>query len=317
MRIKSIDNLKGISILGVVFMHLESRLFQEDTNLVVDILQELFGWCVLSFFFASGLVSKRQNDLQSLQHFTFIRIKRLIIPCIVFSISYKIFFLSLDFISSANSTYQKSVDFIAVLDFIFLPAGPQFYFLYYLFFISFFWSLLNVFFSRTQLFYFVIGFSILIFNFIELPLKANGPDINIIPYYTISFAFGAVIQNSYYKLHSYFKELVVFFVLSLSFYLVFRESIFIHILLPPLLWVFFLVNKKISTLLDYIPLGKYSSGIYVWHAPVIMPTVVLILIKIFSDSTWLLIPIVAIVVATSIILTKITLRYKVFKLWRF
>jgi fucose 4-O-acetylase-like acetyltransferase len=90
-KIKEIEMLKGISIIGVVLMHMEFRSrFSEQAIALLDHLQILFGWCVLAFFFCSGLLLKTEEmQLKNLKSYIFKRAHRLLIPCIVFSIFYK------------------------------------------------------------------------------------------------------------------------------------------------------------------------------------------------------------------------------------
>ena len=62
MRYSEIDALKGVAIIGVVIAHLNfTGRFDKETLELVHNLQLFFGWCVITFFFASGILIKKKT----------------------------------------------------------------------------------------------------------------------------------------------------------------------------------------------------------------------------------------------------------------
>lgn len=136
IRLKDIDSLKGLAIIGVVLLHMSfNSRFDLQTLQTINILQKCFGWSVVAFFFASGLTAKPTNNLSQLRHFIIIRTKRLLIPYLVFCVSYKIIFQVLAYLGSTPST-ALPISALGILRFFTAPIGPQFYFLPYLLLVS-------------------------------------------------------------------------------------------------------------------------------------------------------------------------------------
>ena len=109
-----IDTIKGLAIIGVVFAHMSfTSRFELATLILVDDMQKIFGWCVVAFFFSSGLLCKKNNckDSKTIYSFIYKKFKRLIAPCFVFSITYKLI-LSVVYLSGKftwKSPIPKSV----------------------------------------------------------------------------------------------------------------------------------------------------------------------------------------------------------------
>ena len=128
MRNLAVDFIKGVSIVGVILAHSNfSNRFDVNTIELITVLQDYFSWCVVGFFFASGLLSKTP-ELKDARQYLIANIKRLIIPAIVFSVSYRVVNLLLSALGLLETNYLPNSP-LELLEFIILPIGPQFYFL--------------------------------------------------------------------------------------------------------------------------------------------------------------------------------------------
>ena len=60
MRFLEIDAVKAVAIIGVMVAHMsfESR-FSDGALDFIRVTQILLGWCVLAFFFCSGLLARK------------------------------------------------------------------------------------------------------------------------------------------------------------------------------------------------------------------------------------------------------------------
>jgi len=318
-RINSIDNLKGIAIIGVIFIHMESGLFSRHTEEIIDFFQTIFSSCVLAFFFASGLVVKKLKGLEQIKSFVVNRVRRLLIPCIVFSITYKLILISLTEMGYISvMEFPINISFQYFLKFIFNPVGPQFYFLIYLFIIGLFYAILDSLFSRRIIFLLSAISIICIYFFIKLPTTITGPSYNLIPFYFFSYCIGSFFKEKAYEIRSIKLELFLLIIWCISLHLTSDfNGVFIHFLVPIIVWVLFEKVEYLSTYFSKLSLGYYSSGIYVWHAPILMPVTVMVLTQFINIPSLLIISIMVVVILLCILLTVLTKKFKLLKLWRF
>jgi len=294
-------------------------LFNSSTEEFVDLLQTIFSSCVLAFFFASGLVVKKVKDFVQIKSFIINRVRRLLIPCIVFSVTYKLILIFLSELGYMSIMALPSIlSFEYFLKFIFYPVGPQFYFLIYLFAVSIFYAVFDLFFSRRVLFLLSFILIISIYFFIELPTAVTGPSYNLIPFYSFSYCIGILFREKNYEISAVKWEIVLLITWSISslIHSDFNE-IFLHFLVPIFVWILFEKVKSLSTHFSKLNLGYYSSGIYVWHAPILMPLAVMVLIKFIKNPFLLVVSVMVVVILLCILLTVLTKKFKLLKLWRF
>jgi fucose 4-O-acetylase-like acetyltransferase len=118
-------------------MDFSSRL-SATALLEIDYLQQSFGWCVIAFFFCAGMLTDiSQRTISDWLKFTFKRARRLLVPCLVFSLTYKISLIALKQVAGIGARIQlPGNNILNWIIFGFGPIGPQFYFLPYLFIIS-------------------------------------------------------------------------------------------------------------------------------------------------------------------------------------
>lgn len=323
MRRTEIDQLKGLAILGVIISHLNFRNGLSNNSIeLLNALQLTFGWCVLAFFFSSGMVQTNKVDTyKKFYEFIAKRFRRLIIPCFVFSLSYNIVEIALSLagiMTWGNAMPKTGLDFFY---FFFQPVGPQLYFLPFLFFIAILGALVQAFLSLPVLK--VLTFTLLpfIYSFIETPLDSHGDDSSIIPVYIFMYLLGMLFVEQE-KEPEGFKafSLLLFLTVSLT-CLITSSFVFCQILVPYIL-IYILIYilkqyKKPFSVMKALKLDKNSGAIYVWHTPIILPFVSILIPKLFGGSVFSVFVILLLIIILCNGVALIVDKYRVFKLWRF
>ena len=241
-------------------------------------MQWLFGWCVLAFFFCSGYLRRPVNrdwtDYEKLITKTFYR---LIAPCIAFSVLNKTLLLATDRFGLSHGGGELPMQLSEVVSFLLIPVGPQFYFLPFLFFIS--WMLI----STETLSRWLTDVAILLalatmYTAENLDAPPYGPSFALLPAYMISYQLGYLtrLQNSRVRLLAY---LVVLAIASATI-----NWMLLYVLVPIALLMAFRFFPGLQAIEKYTHLGKHSGAIYAWHAPVVMPTMSLIAVRILGGG---------------------------------
>lgn len=317
MRYPEVDALKGLAIIGVVIVHSNFSGRLDSTTLeITHNIQLFFGWSVIAFFFASGFLIKHPIKTFP-EAYMIIKKKfiRLIIPCFIFSLLYKFLLSGIYFTGffSWESPIPQSV--FESIKFIFYPAGPQFYFLHYLFAISTAVVLLHVLFSRNILLLLSAALLPIAYFFIEAPKSGYGSDYSLLPLYFFSYVIGCVLSVQYKEIKPTFYLIVL---ISIFFTFLITESLTPgYILIPLMLLLFFQKLPKLTKMFNKTNIGKYSSGIYVWHAPIVLPFTSIFCVKIIGAQPIVLIPIFFITIVICILLSLATFKFDFLKLWRF
>lgn len=317
MRFSEIDALKGLSILGVIFAHSTfNDRFDITTLDYIKTLQSLFGWCVLGFFFASGfLIKTRPSSTYELIRMVKKQFFKLIIPCLIFSLTYKLIMLGL---SATPLLHQQPIifsNFYIIIDFLFVPIGPQFYFLYYLFAISSVIAVIQLWLSNNSL---LILFSTLFavspaLNF--APDLTYGPSGHIIPLYIFSYLLGYGLSNQYKTIKKSYYLMLLLPICTASIYS--DNYLYLYALIPFML-LMALRNLPIATrIINKTQLGIYSSAIFVWHAPITLAFVSIVMVKLIGNQPTVLLPIFILTIALSILLSKVTAKSHFLRHWRF
>ncbi|WP_320153684.1 acyltransferase [uncultured Tolumonas sp.] len=309
-----IDGIKALSILGVVLVHsgFESRLSHEAIQLI-NVLRFFFGWCVVGFFFTSGYLNEKNNVTTAvLSDFIKKKIYRLIIPCFVFSITYK---LILVFISSFSDFSWSMALPKNIGDFIFFlvkPVGPQFYFMAYLFFVSVIYSCIRAFFSVNYVLWILLLAIPFIYRCYFIPEYIYGQSFTLIPIYTVSYVIGA-----------YFRDLkntnvILFFCFYFIFLgFIYASNVFMTISIPFFLFFIFTKWKNLSVFVNKSKLGKYSSAIYVWHAPIVLPFMSIISVRLIGNGRTAILLTLILTIILCILIKKIVIRSPYLSLWHF
>lgn len=315
MRFLEIDAIKAVAIIGVMIAHMsfDSR-FDEDSLGFIKVVQVLLGWCVLAFFFCSGLLAKPVKNIKEAGRHALKRFIRLVVPCVVFSITYRLIRCGLYLTGRFGWKSPLPENIGEVLYFILAPEGPQFYFLYYLFAVSVGVSLLSLVLSEK---YMVLLSGIILFlsyGFLSMPERALGPEPELLSLYGFSYVFGMSNANKTSG-GTWAGALCFLPVVAVVFA---TQSLTVgYVIIPYLLWLLF---RRIPLLARYIAktkLGEYSSAIYVWHAPIIMPLASIVCVKLLGHGPLVLFPIVGSTLLCCVLLGELTSRFRVLRLWRF
>lgn len=312
-----VDALKGMAIIGVLIAHMsfESR-FNASALSMIGTLQVFFGWCVIAFFFASGLLIKT-GSATLLESYELIRKKsvRLLLPAVVFSLSYKL--LQLGLYLTGRFSWDSPIPHNAheVVLFILSPVGPQFYFLYYLYFISIAASLFEALFNRTALF---VCASVLLpasYFFMDMPETGYGQINNLLPVYFFAYVVGYALSIQYDEARPVFYLMLVVPVVAAA--VISSSYVAGYLLVPFILWYAFKKVPVLSSLVNKSRLGRYSASIYVWHAPIVMPLVSILCVKLLGGRPVVLLPVIVLTVAISLLLNQVTLKSRILRPWRF
>jgi hypothetical protein len=302
-----IDTLKAFSIIGVLFIHMGfQKRFNPDVIEWIKAVQSFLGWSVLAFFFCSGLtVKKSKSRFDDTGRLILEKGKRLLLPCIYFSVLYKTTLIGIDILGVFHWQFGIPQTVYELFLFVFSPIAPQFYFLPYLFLITILTSFTYSFLKNSiwVLFLFIL-ISILFYafgNFLETP---NGPTLKLIFLYGISFCLGFVLSGQNFK-----NNLILIgsgLLLAVFLVLLGVDKLLLYVLVAPLIY---LLIRWLSISFRWFGLGEKSGAIYVWHAPVVMPFWSVILDKIVGNDYIELPLIIVCKIVSCLLLANLTRRY--------
>jgi|GEM_PF-6666135 len=312
----TIDSIKGLAILGVVLAHMQfkSRFCQETLDYLL-FFHKIFIWCVLAFFFASGFFQKKIGTSLGLRDYLLLKGKRLLVPAVSFSLLYKCLILLLMVFREINSVLAVPSTPLEMVKFLFFPAPPQFYFLYYLFFILLGHFALQIWFSDLTIFLIsVVGYLVGV-HALGTPNYLFGDFTSNIPSYFVQVSLGFVIASD----ESIFRKklYLVSFVLVLCIQCFSYAQVAYLIMIVPVFLYYSLSKLKMSKYLKTFNfLGKHSSSIFVWHTPIVSPILNIILSKLFT-SPFITVPLtIGGAVFVSLALAKLCQKNKFLVLWR-
>ena len=113
-RILYIDSIKGVMILFVMYYHVLWTCVKFKTSPTVEVFDLV---CMQTFFFVSGFVSYKKNDIFQLKDFLIIlrkRIRTILLPTILMFVFFTLYF-NLDFLSSFYNEFKNGYWFTYVL----------------------------------------------------------------------------------------------------------------------------------------------------------------------------------------------------------
>ncbi|MEI8122065.1 MAG: acyltransferase family protein [bacterium] len=302
----ALDLLKGIAILSVVLLHLPPSRFTPANCSYLPNAQAAVSWCVLAFFFVSGRLCptadsfSREFVVQLLD-----RARRLLIPCVAFSLLYR-FLLALlsamGFISSYSFKFPHDITGWAL--WVFTPAPPQLYFLPFLLIVQAVamltwaaggrYSVLIGCFLAPLLFY-LAGF----FGVARLPLYGDRADL--FPLYLAMFAHGFA-SRAFPVLVRWQGVLAVCLLAGAA--AVWRHCPQLLFIAAPCViylalgWIQLGGNNLLAML------GRHSAGIYVWHTPIILPATALFWTHLFGGNPLTLVLTLVTTIALSLLAAK-------------
>jgi fucose 4-O-acetylase-like acetyltransferase len=273
MRVHSFDCFKFLAMAGVIIAHLPpGGRFDSAAWATIELAQKATGWCVLAFFvvsgalFQSGISRSPGPELAR-------RAVRLLVPWLSFSLFYKILVCGLAFGGVIKNTQQIPRDGSDLWQWLMDPADPQLYFLLYLFVMQAFLLLLHRVNGRAPL---IVGAMAFLLWFILLVPESgvpllHGPSLKLVPLYFAFLTFGLFCGTSLKRvalvsaLGSLMAPLIA----------VTQGSWLIacQLVAPWILLMVLCAGEGWSALKPLAWLGRFSGGVYVWHAPLIIGAV--------------------------------------------
>jgi len=270
-----IDVVRGIAIVGVVLIHsgFQSR-FDPPTLSVCAFLSVLFDWAVLAFFFLSGLLL---DERQTFAVFLKKRTCSLLVPFVFYSLFYNLAFGIIQALTDKHFFgYQWKVSLLW-LGWFQSPAF-QLYFLPYLFIIAVsLFCLCRLISPRWHGWMLIAGLAgmVALYQTIGWPEQSHGSEWTKLPLYFTAFLFGVVgrtIPRDRPKL-----PVILLCVIGFGLALVSHHMCLWSLFVPPLL---FLAVSKVRSLTNsklLQAIGRSSGAIYLWHTPILLPTLTTLL----------------------------------------
>ena len=274
-RDSSLDALKWISIIGVISFHLYfPNRYSAATIQGIELVNHVFGWCVLSFFSISGYLARTKQPVTS---YIKLRAPRLLVPYFLVSLaSYAVL------VAINRFGIYRTPDILDPLHFASLlyslqGFGPQLYFLPYLFLIGLVWTLLSRWFSPSV---------ILVGNVVALglqclylpPAQAHGAGIDRILLYAVAFSLGAFLRHHHLADVAKVRLVAVGFALGLILLAITRLEILIHLFSPPIIY---LAMRRLPANFTSVFSNPFLNpgAVYLWHCPILLPTFSVVLYK--------------------------------------
>ena len=302
----ALDLLKGIAILSVVLYHLPpSRFTPANCSYLLD-AQAAVSWCVLAFFFVSGrLCTTTESFSRELAAQLLDRARRLLIPCVAFSLLYRFvlaLFSARGFISSYSFKFPSDIAGWAL--WVFTPAPPQLYFLPFLLIVQ---ALAMLAWAAGGRYFVLIGCFLapLLFYLAEffgvarLPLYGDRADL--FPLYLAMFAHGYASRA--FPVLVGWQGVLAVCLLAGAAALCRHSPQLLLIAVPCVLYLAFgWIQMGGNNILAM--LGRHSAGIYVWHTPIILPASALFWTHFFGGNSLTLALTLVTTIALSLLAAK-------------
>jgi fucose 4-O-acetylase-like acetyltransferase len=287
-RLSEVDLLKGWSILGVIFIHMSfASRFSGDVIAAITKLQTLFGWAVVAFFFCAGfLYAKSSHAMQPVATYAAKRARRLLLPWLGFSLLYKALL-----IAGYHFHLVAAAPPHQLWPLLLWPGAPQLYFLPMLFLVSvFFRFLFTVLRQEWPLWLLAL---LLAAAYAWLGAGApHGGEIKNLPAYAATYLAGVLTANPPLLARINRRRLFLALIILGFTALCVAQPTLAYLAVP--LAAFPLQRLLVGPMASPIDfLGKYSGPIYVWHTPIVMPFLSILLAKTIHAGPWLLIPALA------------------------
>ncbi len=269
-----IDDLRGLGIVGVVFIHsIFPGRFTPETLGLASALARCFDWAVLMFFFTSGCL--QASDLP-FRNWLPKRALSLLVPFFVYNIGYNIVFFAL----AARGIHDPANHFSHVpptlLLWPFISPAFQLYFLPDLFAISLlFFCAARL--AGDQARWFSGGLTLLVIGYYlwaGFPAFSHGAQMSRIPLYLASFAIGSLMKD--FPASSRAVPFAIAGVLAGIVCLAVYHLSAVSLAVPPLLYCALSGSRRSSAGVLLQSLGRQSGSIYLWHTPLLLPALTLL-----------------------------------------
>lgn len=313
-RRRDIDALKGLSIVGVLFAHMSfTSRFDGATIAIVDGMQVWFGWCVIGFFYAAGALSSAVKET-SIAELAKRRARRLLVPYVAFSLTNNILLLAMERLglTGANSPAPTGIGGEAwrLVQF----GGVQFYFLAYLFQITVAVAMVVRCCGRIAAAT-LAGAGVIAGAFLlGSPSRGFGSEAALVPLYVSAYVAGLLVGGDE-ALDALPCAILsgwpVLAAAALTGNPVWLQGLVPLLLSPVLRW---LVGMPGSAVAEW--LGRESSGIYAWHTPIVMPVASIACTRLLGGGPAVILPVLAITVAASLLLHRVTEAHPFLRPWR-
>jgi len=282
-RIPALDAVKGLSIIGVLFVHMAfTSRFDRDTLASIHALQRFFGWCVLAFFFVSGFLHPASTSAAGWTNFAKKRARRLLVPCLAFSWMYK---LALQAMASSGIVISAPLKWpmtpLTLFREAITPAYPQFYFLAYLFLITVsVHALVRCRWFHNDLVPCLFA-AVLLQAYSRIPLaEAHGEALTLLPLYAASYLAGIGVarwKGTARQSDIIAAVAIAAFAFAAAIVSAANSQVF-FVLIPPITAAIAMLPKQ-RILSPLAFLGRHSGAVYVWHTPLVMPVLSVLLAK--------------------------------------
>jgi peptidoglycan/LPS O-acetylase OafA/YrhL len=293
-RLAQVDLLKGWSILGVIFIHMSfASRFGSDAMQAITVLQRLFAWAVVAFLFCAGFLFAKSSAVgQDARSYVPKRARRLLLPWIGFTLIYNFLLLAayrFHFITSPIPVRFDDTHWHQFIQFITWQGAPQLYFLPYLFLISVLCHLLCGAIRREWALWLGALLLTAVSGWLDSGEPHGGEWVHF-PAYAATYLAGVLVAKPAFLLPVRQRRLF-FGVIAGCFVALCLARPMLAYLAAPLaaLPLQRFVPGAVAPLVSY--LGRRSGPIYVWHTPIIMPFLSIVLAKWFFATPWLLIPV--------------------------
>jgi hypothetical protein len=273
--------------------------FGGDVIAAITKLQILFGWAVVAFSFCAGyLYAHSSSPMQPTGSYAAKRAHRLLLPWLGFSILYKSLLIAgyrFHLISAAPPIASGQPLLHQIWSLILWPGGPQLYFLPMLFLVSVFFRIVLDFVRREW----PLALLALLLAATYAWLGAGAPhggEIKYLPAYAAAYLAGILFANPPFLVRTKQRRYFLAFVAVCFAALCIVRPTLAYLAVP--LAAFPLqrfLSGPLAWPIDF--LGKFSGPIYVWHTPIVMPFLSILLAKHLA-SPWLLIPALTVLTVT-------------------
>jgi fucose 4-O-acetylase-like acetyltransferase len=283
-RLDYADAFKFLAMVGVICAHLpQGGRFDAAAWAIVHSVQAATGWCVLAFFVVSGALF-RSGLARPIGLETSKRALRLLVPWLAFSLFYKIavsVLTEVGLIANAQPIPSGGRDlWIWLLQ----PADPQLYFLVYLFLMQVLLLLLNRVGNYVPVFLGAASF--IGWWALFLPQWGSrllhGASIELVPLYFAFLTFGMFCGTSLKRITimcAFASGAALLIVVIWGYVLIAWQ------LAAP--WVLLLALRASEGCWVVKPLaylGRFSGGVYVWHAPLVIAAVSIVSVALLGSG---------------------------------
>jgi len=307
-RVPQIDLLKGWSILGVIFFHMSfASRFGGNVLAALAGIRFFFAWAAIGFFFCAGfLFATSSGEAEPAGSYALKRAKRLLLPWIGLSLTYKFLLIAghhFHLVTTAIPVRMGDSRWHELVQFIMWPGGPQLYFLPLLFATSVLFHLLLHRVRQESALWLAALLLIVAFGWLGAG-EPHGDRLVIYPAYAATYLIGILAARPAFLIPIQ-RRRFFFPVIALCFAgLCFSRPTLAYLAVPLAAYPLQrFVTGPPGSLVSY--LGRRAEPIYLYHTPIVLPFLSIVLAKCLPGTPWLLIPVLtALAIALSLLIAR-------------